>query len=235
MTRKYLAFDIETAKILPAAAGDLLAHRPLGIACAATLADREQPRLWMGKDAGGTPSQQMNQNELAQLVRFLTESVQNGFTILTWNGLGFDFDVLAEESGLVEDCRLLATSHVDMMFHVFCEKGYPVGLDSATKGMHVSGKSASVAAHAAPQLWKDGRHAEVLEYVSQDVRCVLELAQACEAQRSFRWITRKGTPSEMPLRSGWLTVEAALRLPLPDTSWMSTPLPRGRFTNWLGL
>ena len=30
---------------------------------------------------------------------------------------------LAEESGMVDECRHLALGHVDMMFHVFCELG----------------------------------------------------------------------------------------------------------------
>ena len=36
MSRKYVAFDIETAKILPENFGDLHDHRPLGITCMAT-------------------------------------------------------------------------------------------------------------------------------------------------------------------------------------------------------
>jgi hypothetical protein len=32
MMRRYIAFDIETAKVLPEEAGDLLSHRPLGCA-----------------------------------------------------------------------------------------------------------------------------------------------------------------------------------------------------------
>ena len=38
----------------------------------------------------------------------------------------------------------------------------------------------------------------------------------------------------MTLREGWLTVEEALRLPLPDTSWMDEPWPREKFTGWMG-
>ena len=34
MARRYLAFDTETAKVLPEAVRDVLEHRPLGIACA---------------------------------------------------------------------------------------------------------------------------------------------------------------------------------------------------------
>ncbi len=37
----------------------------------------------------------------------------------------------------------------------------------------------------------------------------------------------------MPLARGWLTVTDALRLPEPDTSWMSSPLKRRDFMGWI--
>ena len=47
MKRKYLAFDIETAKQLPAGERDWKTHRPLGISCAATLTgDSGELLLW---------------------------------------------------------------------------------------------------------------------------------------------------------------------------------------------
>lgn len=232
MNRKYLAFDVETAKVLPERVKNLLEHRPLGIACAATYTGVEEPRFWFSQD-DEKPASQMRRENLIHVIDFLAKSVQEGYTILTWNGLGFDFDVLAEESGMKTECRELARNHVDMMFHVFCDRGFPVGLDNATQGMKVKGKSSSLAGHLAPQYWLDGRHEEVLDYVAQDVRCTLELGEACEKAGEFRWVTRKGTTSNMPLRSGWLTVDEALRLPEPDTSWMDNPMSRTRFTGWL--
>jgi len=65
------------------------------------------------------------------------------------------------------------------------------------------------------------------------VRTTMRIAQACEQRRRLEWITRKGTKSSMPLPKGWLTVREALRLPTPDTSWMSAPMSRGDFTAWL--
>jgi len=49
----------------------------------------------------------------------------------------------------------------------------------------------------------------------------------------MRWFARSGKLRSMALPKGWLTVEAALGLPFPDTSWMSEPWPRTRFTGWL--
>ena len=40
----------------------------------------------------------MSREETAGLVRYLSEKVTQGYTIVTWNGVGFDFDVLAEEA-----------------------------------------------------------------------------------------------------------------------------------------
>jgi len=233
MTRKYLSFDIETAKVLPEKVGDLHGHRPLGICCAATLTEDEGHKLWFGKSSDGSPSPQMSRDELAELIQYLSTKVENGYHILTWNGLGFDFDILAEESGLFQECKALAIHHVDMMFQIFCERGFPLGLDSASRGMNLKGKSDDVKAHMAPQLWKDGRHDEVLEYVSQDVTCALELARACEREKQLRWVNQKGKVSDHALRSGWLTVEKALQKPEPDTSWMDRPMTRSRFTRWL--
>jgi len=234
MAKKYIAFDIETAKIVSPHVKDLKSHRPLGITCAATysVADGE-PRLWHGGTDVDSPTSRMSQSEAAELVQFLLQAVEEGETILTWNGLSFDFDILAEESGMVNECRQLAREHVDMMFHLFCVLGYPVGLESASRGMGLPGKSAAVAQHLAPELWAAGKTAEVFEYVSQDVRATMDLALACERKKKLRWITQRGKPKDMPLKSGWMTVQDAAMLPQPDTSWMDRPMKREKFIGWL--
>ena len=103
MPIRYLAFDIETATDVPGEGFDWKEYRPLGISCAATFAFGEKrPRLWHGKTPGGKPAERMSREDAGKLVEYLTEMVQAGCTVLSWNGLGFDFDVLAEESGAVD-------------------------------------------------------------------------------------------------------------------------------------
>jgi hypothetical protein len=230
-TRKYLAFDIETAST---AKDDWHSHRPLGISCAATLsADDNEPMLWHGGDRAN-PTDRMTQEEAAALVRYLEDQTAHGYTLLTWNGLGFDLDLLAEESNLLEDCRRLALAHVDMMFHAFCQLGHGIGLDAAARGMGLAGKPEGMKGELAPVLWARGEREKVLNYVAQDVRTTLDLARACEAVGELRWIARSGRMPCMALGKGWLTVREALGLPLPDTSWMSDPWTRERFTGWMG-
>lgn len=231
MTRKFLAFDIETATDVPGDDFDWRLFRPLGISCAATLStDDEAPRLWYGGQGASAATSKMQRDEAVTLVDYLLAMADSGFTIVTWNGLAFDFDVLAEESGRLAECRQLALEQVDMMFHIFCVKGFPVGLDSAARGTGVAGKPAGMSGIKAPQLWLRGRHQEVLNYVAQDVRTTLNLAHRCDRQRSLRWITRKGSPSVCALPRGWLKVKDALRLPEPDISWMDKPMSRNQFT-----
>jgi hypothetical protein len=233
MIRRYLAFDIETAKILPEQVTNLLEHRPLGICCAAAVAsDRRDPAVWHGRLPDGSTAPSMSGAEARTLVHDLQDFVNEGYTLLTWNGLGFDLDVLAEESGLVPDCARLAAAHVDMMFHVVCALGHRLSLDSAARGMGLEGKTPGMTGYQAPILWAQGSHAQAIEYNVRDARITLALAGACESSRALRWITRRGGLGSLPLPDGWLEVKRARLLPQPDTSWMADPPRREDFFRW---
>lgn len=98
----------------------------------------------------------------------------------------------------------------------------------------MKGKMSGVTGEMAPVLWARGERERVLAYVAQDVRTCMELALKCESCRELRWVARSGRLRCMALPRGWLTVAEALELPLPDTSWMSEPWPRERFTERMG-
>jgi hypothetical protein len=232
--RNYLAFDIEIAGLMPDGDEDWKAHRPLGISCAATLSCDGDLRVWHGKTASGAIADRMSISENQEMVAYLKHMTEEGYTVLTWNGMGFDFDVLAEESGELEICKELAWVHVDMMFHVFCIKGYALGLNKAAIGMGLAGKTPGMSGDLAPRYWAEGKKKEVLEYVSQDVRMTLELAQAVVKSRQLRWTSDSGKPQVLPLPGGFLPVRDADCMPKPDTSWMKTPWSRSKFTGWTG-
>ena len=230
---RYLAFDIEIAQAIPDGVQDWSKYRPFGISCAATLTSDGKTNLWYGKSPTSDYASHMSEDEVKSLVEYLKTTSLSGYKLLTWNGLGFDFDILSEESGMHADCKHLAFNHIDMMFHIFCQKGYPLGLDKAAKGMGLPGKPHGMSGELAPRLWKEGRFRDVLEYVRQDVQTIVDLATVIDRQRQLRWISNKGNPQSLSIPSGWLTVQEALKLPIPDTSWMSNPWPRSKFTKWL--
>jgi len=125
---KLAAFDLEIAKQAPADAGDLRRFAPLGITCAAVaFADTAEPTFWQGVP-------QLTRPECQDMVRELQEFVRSGYTLVTWNGCAFDFWVLAQESGMIEECGALALNHVDLMLMVTFTKGYYLGLDRALQG-----------------------------------------------------------------------------------------------------
>ncbi len=232
-SRDYLAFDLEIARLIPEGMDDWKTFRPFGISCAAVMDRTGAPKLWHGHTLQGVPAERMSRDEVSALVGYLDAEVRSGKTILTWNGAGFDFDVLAEESGMLQVCRRIAVSHVDMMFHFFCVKGFAIGLDKAAQGMSLAGKLKGMDGSKAPIFWQQKRYQEVLDYVCQDVATTLQVCLAVEKARSLRWVTSRGTSQILPFPKGWLSVETAASLPLPDTSWMRSPWPRSKFTRWM--
>ena len=119
-----------------------------------------------------------------------------------------------------------------MMFHFFCGKGFVIGLNAAAKSIGIS-KPADVDGSVAPQLWKQGDYQTVLDYVAQDCRLTLDVAINSEKNKKITWITRKGSSAYFSIPNGWLSVKEAMKLPLPDTSWMDNAWERSKFTGWL--
>lgn len=231
---KFLSFDLEISKTLPEGTTDWKEHRPLGISCAATLtADAPLARLWYST-AAGEPLPEMTVEDVRSLITYMHYKVKHeGYTVLSWNGLSFDFAVLSDSSvGLHDLCVELAQHHVDQMYHIFALRGHFLGLNKAAIGMGVPGKLDEVDGAKAPEMWQRGEYATVLEYVAQDVKCTLDVALAVEQAKQLRWISNKGRLNTLPI-DRWLTVDEAAKLPLPDTSWMDKPVKRSQFTAWM--
>ncbi len=229
--KKYIALDIEVIKEIPDF-NKWRDHRPLGISCAATLLDGEEPYIWFSETEEGGIANRMSRKDLKHLLMYLSDLVEEGKQILTWNGLGFDFDILAEESGQWEECRTLAINHVDLMFQVFCLKGYPLSLDTAAKGMGMPGKLPGLTAEITRSLWNEGKYQTVFNYVAQDVTATLSLAKTILSRGYLTWTSNSGSTQSVSFPHGLMTVNEAMRLPLPDTSWIKHPINREEFYAW---
>lgn len=232
MPPNYLAFDLEITKQITGDFNQWKNQRPLGISCAGLLFAGQEPRLYYSRNQAGEIQPSMSKTDLGNLLITMSDAVEKGWTLVSWNGLGFDFDILAEESGEWELCRELALYHIDMMFHFVCLKGFPLGLDKAAQGLGLSGKMTGVSGADAPRLWAQGEFETVLAYLAQDVATTLEVAQTVDQRGYLSWISQRGTPQQAMFPSGWLSVSTARELPLPDTSWMSRPLNREDFYQW---
>lgn len=234
---KYLSFDLEIAALIPDDAQDWKQYRPLGITCAAVAWAKDNGNgktlCFHGENDDFRPMPRLRQGECVDLVWTLQAHVLDGYTLLTHNGVSFDFDVLAEESGMHSECVELAMGSVDTCLQIHCIKGFPVGIDAIARGMGIQGKIEGMDGAKAPQMWAEGKYDEVLAYVAQDARCTLEVALAIEKRRELRWISQKGRLNGTPIPC-LLTAREALQLPEPNVKWMKEgAIPRSRFTEWM--
>jgi hypothetical protein len=234
---KIASFDLEIAKEIPEGV-DWKTIAPLGISCAALHVDECDPTpefFW------SVP--QLDQEHAENLVFRLQVLENQGYKIVTWNGCGFDFAVLAQESGMVKECADLAMNHVDLMLCVTFQKGYYLGLNKAAVGMGLAGKTHEVTLSTgqtitemggalAPQMWQSGETEAVLTYLAGDVLQTNELAHAIENHQSIRWTSNSGKFQFCPIQKLY-TVKELFDLPKPDTSWMSKPVTRESFIEWM--
>lgn len=218
------------------------AHRPLGISCAAVATpgapDPWWYWTWTNRASTATP---------AAIVKYLQMLVGSEYTLVTWNGGAFDFDILAEESGMHAECVALARNHVDLMAIVVALRGHYLGLDTAAKGMGVAGKKKAVRLNdgsvmddmngaLAPVLWQRGEHHAVIEYLKEDVRVTLELAYEIADKGFVSWTARSGRRNTIQIPE-LLTVGQCLerwRDCPPDNGWMTDPPDLEQMLAWMG-
>lgn len=241
---KYIAFDIEITKEIPEGTEDITPLRPLGISCAATLDSDGNLVTWFeypfSEDPEALYSSKMSPYMCQGMLDYLIDYANNDYDVITWNGLGFDFDILAEEcdSPLYRQKAVeLARRHIDIGFAMFCDKGFMIGLDTACKGMGLLGKTEGMHGDLAPAMWAKSRadQDKVLEYVAGDVRATAQVYEAIMRACELKWISKTGKLNTWKLPNGLFIpkVEQALELPVPETKWMTNPWPREKFSGWL--
>ena len=234
---KFAAFDLEITKILPENTYNLMDYAPLGISCAAAaLSDRDEPIIWQGAPG-------MDEAQCQAMVAELGELAAAGYQLVTWNGCAFDFQVLAQESGMVGECGALALNHFDLMLLATFTKGYFLGLDKVLQGAGIKGKVKQVqlkdgsmmrdmGGGKAPELWAQGEHEAVLTYLRGDVQGLLELVEVVQRKKRMNWRSNRGNPQNIHVPK-LLTVKECFGIPEPDVSWMSDPPRRKQFVDWI--
>ena len=230
---KCVGFDIEVANVLRnfSAWKD---YRPLVLTCIG-LAPSDGEAI-----AYYNPEGYITRNQAIEVVLKLQWYVHKDYKIVTWNGLGFDWVLLSDTSGMKDECRNIAMSaqHVDIMFNMFMALGYGVGLGTACQ--ETLGKGKLMSGKEAPKEWKDGDRLQVLEYVKEDARLTIELYQylLTQARPLIKWRTRKGYGNLKQMRAGpdwnqtW-SVKSTLNLtgPPPLAHFMTDP---PTLTDYLG-
>ena len=224
MSKKYAAFDLEIVKDMTGVS-DWWSATPLGVSCVAVaMSDSDNAIVWSGYP-------QLGATGLRCAVVGLCDLTDDGYTLVGFNSLGFDLRLLALESGKHDECKELASNHIDMFFHLFCELGYAPGLDKLCEGMGTPRKTKGVDGAKAPELWAKGEHNAVIDYCVQDVRSTVALFLAAEERGGVQWTSKSGKTVVCDFEK-WMTVAQSLSLPEPDNSWMADPWQRSKFAGW---
>lgn len=191
----------------------------LGISCIGLWPDdQEECRLFWNQE---NPTGAMTPPQILEAINAMWSYRALGYEIATWNGLAFDFQVLAVESGEWFSCRELAVEHVDMMFHFYCTYGHLLGINAAAEGAGVGGKLEGMSGALAPDLWKEGKTQKVLDYLAQDCKMTNEVAAYGDRTKTVKWTSKSGKQLTRQIgEKGWLPVHRAACMPIPNTSWM---------------
>lgn len=218
---------------------DFMSHWPLGISVAATaFPPPNKPVAWYSV-SGDTPAGQMDNVDAQALVNYMQKALEQDNQIVTWNGLRFDYHVMAHESGKHAECAEMALNHVDLMFIIFCHKGFYAKLDNCARSMLGEQKTEGVDGAYAPELWAKAQYDTVIEYVSQDVSLTAKLAQKIAETGVIEWTASSSGKLHSInvahlIKDGRLpTVMECLELAEPDTSWMDNPPQRSDFFEWM--
>lgn len=223
-----LGFDVEV-HTFPTEDGQHWSQiAPLGITCAAlSSADGEQGMLWYS-----SPTRKiMSKTACESMARHIAHLVKQGHEIVTWNGMGFDWPVIAHEIGNFKLMTEIALNTIDPMYGMFKSFGFPISLDSASVGMGFEGKLEGMSGDKAVAMWLNPlTRPRVLSYVLQDARTTAQVAGKLKATREMHWIKKSGGPASRML--SYERNKEFVSLAMPDQSWMDKPIPENQFFDW---
>lgn len=219
----FVAFDIETDGLFES-------EIPPSITCCAAhiVGDREHVRTFHSEYAPA-----MTPRDIAGVVEYLYALHIAGVTVVTFNGAGFDFRVVAahleHDADALEKVKVLARQHVDLMFEFACRHGYYASMNSFSEGCGLTQKTGkgcdaieAWSGETATLASRDG----VLAYCANDVKCLAELYRHIVANGEAHRMTKAGNRRAAPFSKPPASVDEAVAIfesAPPDCSWMSDP------------
>lgn len=225
--QKVIFFDLEISKQFQRGQDPFLLS-PLGVIVAVTQEYWDEPVVWNEEDFSVC-----SKNTLRALLGYLSARIKEGYKIVTWNGLSFDFRVLAEETDEYEKCIEIANSihHIDMMYHFFCMTGFPVSLANIAEGMELGSKESGIDGAMIPSLWKQKKYDLVIDYAKRDVRLTAGIYTEININDKSKiyWLTNSGGLQNRTMVDKWGSVVTNNQIALPKRAiW-----DRSKFLGWM--
>ena len=209
-----VSFDLESAHEFH----DDMDFKDLGISCAAIYAvEFEQPILFAAQDMFGFKEPEMSAENARDFAKELIRYASMGDTIVSFNGLHFDWKLLAaicDDSGLEKELKHLAIyNHIDYALNMVVDRGFIIGLNTAAHALGLSGKTKGMSGYLAPILWNPERElteeelvevkalgvepgtkearALCLRYVGQDAVTTTDVCRLLVEDKYLRWTSSR--------------------------------------------
>lgn len=226
-----ISFDIEISDVFDLSPGeDMNKYAPFHPSIASTAILGGEEKLWYSVDEGGTPLVDMTKEKARELLEYLSIRQKQGDMVCAWNGLGFDLRWIGFAADNMEQAWQVALKSYDPMFQFFNERGFPVSLKSVGMAMGIEQEKLMNGADA-PKQWRAGKFQAVMDYVMGDSQITNQIIEQIIKRKEIKWVTKKGPKRSLRIPK-LKTVEAILRDPEPDQSWMDKPLKREKFIEW---
>ncbi len=145
---------------------------------------------------------------------------QNG-KFITWNGLGFDMQLLDKIDNTLKQL-ILSDHHIDLMFHFTRKKGYMIGLNKVSQGFSIGEKT--MTGLDAVKLWAKGEFQKVLDYNINDVKLLKDIYYKVIETSKIKWLSGNHNICFLNVDTSQLSVGNSLNIPRPpnkDVSWMT--------------
>jgi hypothetical protein len=228
----FLSFDIEISDIIILGGGeDIDNYAPFHVSVAASAIYGSEERLWYSEDEFKKPRLHITPSTANSLLNYLWDKQEQGYKICAWNGLRFDIRWIGHAASNLPLAAKIALKMYDPMFQFFSQRGFPIKLAAVARAMGIKQCKLMDGADA-PKEWHAGQFQKVMDYVLCDCQITNLVIQQILDKKSIAWITQKGERKTEPIHL-LKTVEEILKEPEPDQSWMSQPISRRSFIEWL--
>ena len=235
------AFDLEISAQIPPNCKDWWSLGELGVTCAAAAMIKDGNILmpaehwWAGmyrQFSEGYPNGFAERMDIAELGGILSMlALYSTRPIITWNGLGFDYRVIAQALPSAKKvCVTLAMEGYDLGLQMYAELGFMGGLDKVAKSLGLAGKSSNTTGASATSLWRVGQQQRVIDYCINDAITTSQVALALEDEGRVSWRGYRGTVEW--IFKGPKTGAECLRL-IKSRYAENYTWPISKFTEWM--
>ena len=144
----FVSISLQTDKLIPES-GDL---SELKILCLCLYSHQE--KIWVPKNEKFKRAAYLTSSQVEEIIKDLCQAK----TIISWNGLGFDLQILyhnCQSVNLKQKIKKIARKHIDLAFSFMCQHGYMLSLSKV-------GFESNVESSTVPLLWQASRNGQDL-------------------------------------------------------------------------